>query len=69
MMSFGTFSFFYTFVFIWGAIGMLFIAVVVIKEMLQLNRKVDELDGGMTEEVELPELREQAKPVGSETVV
>lgn len=39
-MSFGTFSFFYFFVFIWGSIGMLFIAAVVIKEMLSLNKGV-----------------------------
>ncbi len=45
-MSFGTFSLFYYFIFIWGSIGMLFIAAVVIREMLSLNKKVK--DGGTT---------------------
>lgn len=40
-MSFGTFSFFYYFVFIWGSLGMLFIAAVVIKEMLTINKNIE----------------------------
>ncbi|MCM3087547.1 hypothetical protein M3557_06420 [Bhargavaea ginsengi] len=43
-MSYETFSFFYYFVFIWGGIGMLFIAVVLIKEMLQLGKKADDME-------------------------
>lgn len=51
-MSFSTFSFFYYFVFIWGSIGVLFIAVVVIKEMLSLNKKVKEQEGQLIEKDE-----------------
>ena len=39
-MSFGTFSFFYYFVFAWGSLGVLFIAAAVIKEMFSLNKRV-----------------------------
>ncbi|EMR06612.1 hypothetical protein C772_01507 [Bhargavaea cecembensis DSE10] len=55
-MSLETFSFFYYFVFIWGGAGMLFIAVVLIREMLQMGKKADDMEAELS----------KAKAIGSE---
>ena len=69
MMSFGAFSFFYLFVFAWGGVGMLFIAVVVIREMLQIGKHTAHADHLKAEETVLPETEEPVTPVGKSPVV
>lgn len=52
-MSYETFSFFYYFVFIWGGVGMLFIAAVLIKEVLQMGKKADDMEAELRKAKEI----------------